>query len=66
MMSVIFLDAFSGSEICFQGFCNNAGIFHHTDWMKVNSINMDGMLYGAMLAFEKMGVRIDLFLFPQG
>jgi len=45
---------FFGGQV--EGFCNNAGIFHHTDWMKVNSINMDGMLYGAMLAFEKMGV----------
>jgi len=47
-------EQFFGGQV--EGFCNNAGIFHHTDWMKVKAINMDGMLYGAMLAFEKMGV----------
>ncbi len=40
-----------------QGLCNNAGIFHSTDWQKVQHINLDGMLTGTMLAMEKMGVR---------
>ena len=40
-----------------QGLCNNAGIFNDKDWQKVQQINLDGMLTGTMLAFEKMGVR---------
>ena len=42
---------------CVQGLCNNAGIFNDKDWQKVQQINLDGMLTGTMLAFEKMGVR---------
>ena len=42
---------------CVQGLWNNAGIFNDKDWQKVQQINLDGMLTGTMLAFEKMGVR---------
>jgi len=38
-----------------QGFCNNAGIFN-SNWSKMLEINLDGMMVGAMLAYEKMGV----------
>jgi len=48
-------EAFFGHQV--QGFCNNAGIFHHTDWKKVKETNLDGMLIGAMLAFQRMGTR---------
>jgi len=46
-------EAFFGHQV--QGFCNNAGIFHHTDWKKVKDINLDGMLIGSMMAFKRMG-----------
>lgn len=48
-------EAFFGGQV--QGFCNNAGIFHHTDWMKVKQINLDGMMFGSMLAYERMGIK---------
>ena len=41
-----------------QGFCNNAGILDPADWLKVRQVNLDGMLYGAMLAYERMGVGL--------
>jgi len=38
-----------------EALCNNAGIFHKTEWKKVLDINMMGVAYGTMLAMEKMG-----------
>jgi hypothetical protein len=39
-----------------QGFCNNAGIYHQTDWRMVVETNLMGTLAGNLLAVEKMGV----------
>merc|ERR1712013_863217 len=36
--------------------CNNAGIFHKTEWKRTLDINLMGVAYGTMLAMEKMGV----------
>jgi hypothetical protein len=41
-----------------QGFCNNAGIYHQSDWRLVVDTNLVGMLTGSLLAVEKMGVRL--------
>jgi len=38
-----------------EALCNNAGIFHKTEWKKVLDINLMGVAYGTMLAIEKMG-----------
>jgi len=46
-------EAFFGHQV--QGFCNNAGVVHPTNWKKVKETNLDGMLCGAMLAFKRMG-----------
>jgi len=48
-------ETFFGGQV--EGFCNNAGIFHHTDWLKVRQVNLDGAMFGAMLAYERMGIR---------
>jgi len=38
-----------------EALCNNAGIFHKTEWKKMLDINLMGAAYGTMLAMEKMG-----------
>jgi len=47
-------EKFFGGKV--DALCNNAGIFHKTDWKKVLDINFMGVAYGTMLAIEKMGV----------
>ncbi len=50
-------DTVPSTVLYVQALCNNAGIFHDTDWKRVQEINLDGMVTGTMLAMEKMGVR---------